>query len=176
MRKQLKPRADLDDGDPPFVQERDAKVPHCVKCGLEVTTALSLWTLCEVCIRRSLELPATPVPRHPQGTHAMIAGLAQRMRLKLDRGEGKREKVVPASVLWHEGRFLSRGLDPSSARRLSESLATDSIHRAGCERCKADVGPITDTLLRPEEETERLACVGRFYLPKRTQDKGHPVA
>jgi hypothetical protein len=106
----------------------------------------------------------------------MIVELAQRMRLKLSRGEGKREKAIPAAVLWHEERFISCGLDPSSARRLSESLATDSIHRAGCERCKADVGPITDTLLRPNEEIERLSGIGRSYLPKRNQDKGYPVA
>jgi len=165
--RRVRRRVDLDDDEhvPAFVTETARRVPRCCACGCDVSDARSLWTLCEACIGRSLEIPATPVPRHPQGTHAMIVELAQRMRLKLARGDVEREKVVPASVLWHEERFLSRGLDPSSARRLSESLAVDSIHRAGCERCKADVGAITDTLLSPEEEKERLAGVGRTFLP-----------
>lgn len=171
MKRALAPqrhRKDLDDGDPPaFVNEREKTVPHCCRCGREVPQARSLWTLCEECIRQSLEIPAAPMARHPQGTQGTISELARKLALTLARSAGNHTQIPPSAVLWHEERFRRRGVDPVAALRLAEGLAADPVHRAGCEQCRGDLVEIETQLLRPKDETARLVEVGKSHLPKR---------
>lgn len=163
-------RADLDDEDVPvFVTEVVRRVPRCCGCGREVITARSLWTLCGECIRHSLEIPATPIPRHPHGTHAMIGELARTMALSFGRGDDDHAPLPTDAVLHHEARFLARGLDHGAARRLAEALATDPSHRAGCAICQDDVAAIVEQLEKPRQDTERLARIGRDHLPRRVR-------
>lgn len=170
-------RADLDDEEmPAFVTEASRPVPRCCRCGRDVITARSLWTLCEECIRHSLELPATPIPKHPQGTHAMIVELAKRMCATLSKRADEHGNAIPAAVQWHVERLVNRGLDEASARRLSEAMATDPTHRAGCERCRADTGAIESNLLQPQEDTVRLYEIGREFIPKRSKTTRTRVA
>jgi hypothetical protein len=166
-------RVDLeDDPDPPFVSEREKPIPHCCRCGREVPRAKTLWTLCAECVNRELEItpgtfPLTSQEGHHTSTGAVIGQLARELALKLASRAGDHTPLPPAAVLHHEARFLTRGLDQGTARRLAEALATDPSHRAGCAICQGDLAAIVAQLEKPSQETERLERIGRDHLPRR---------
>ncbi len=175
MKRNLKPRADLDDGDlPAFVNEPtvpEKLVPQCLRCGGKFPKAKALWIICEACANRDLEIQSGSFTLTSQGGHntstgALIGQLAGEMARQLSTKDGDRTPLPPASVLHHLERLKARGLDEGAARRLAESMALDPQHRAECPFCRGDLAAIVAQLEKPSQDTERLARIGRDHLPR----------
>ncbi len=124
---------DPDDATPAWVSEPQQKIPRCVSCGRDVPAARQLYTLCRVC-----QDPAPSkklVLRHPQGTHALIGDVAQKLGWTQGIVEDAKGNVLVGPALAHYDNLRKRGLSDASARRLAESLVIDAAHRALCMVC-----------------------------------------
>jgi hypothetical protein len=123
----------LDDEVPAFVKEPTKRVPICLRCGADVLSARSLYTICEACICRDLGI----VKATGSGSvRQVISELARKFTEEMSH-HSMVKGVTSSAVVEHANRLRRRGLSDSMARRQAEAMVNDDQHVTQCELCRS---------------------------------------